>query len=103
MNTRRAGSGRQRPSLRSAASSSSNRLTPYRSTSAMVCRSMPAAPRLARTSSHARSSAPAPEHEIVAADVVGIAGTVRQFDDPPDRVHDAGDAEHGGDDGAGAR
>src|SRR5437763_3162372 len=55
MNTRRAGSGRQRPSLRSAASSSSSRPTPYCSTSAMVCRSMPAAPLLARTSSHARS------------------------------------------------
>jgi hypothetical protein len=55
MNTRRAGSGRHRPSFRSAASSSSSRSTPYSSTSAMVCRSMPAAPRLARTSSHARS------------------------------------------------
>jgi transposase len=43
------------PSDRNAASSSSSRLTPYSSTSAMVCRSMPAAPRLARTSSHARS------------------------------------------------
>ena len=37
MNTRRAGSGRQRPSFRSAASSSSSLATPYCSTSAMVC------------------------------------------------------------------
>jgi hypothetical protein len=55
MNTRRAGSGRQRPSRRSAASSSSRRETPYCSTSTMVCRSMPAAPLLARTSPHARA------------------------------------------------
>ncbi len=55
MNTRRAGSGRHRSSLRSAASSSRSRLTPYRSTSAMVCRSMPATPRLARTSSASAS------------------------------------------------
>ena len=55
MNTRRAGSGRQRPSLNAAATSSSSRDTPYSSTSAMVIRSIPAAPRLRRTSSHARS------------------------------------------------
>jgi hypothetical protein len=54
MNTRRAGSGRQRPAIRSAASSSRSSATPYSSTSAMVCLSMPAAPRLARTISHAR-------------------------------------------------
>jgi hypothetical protein len=55
MNTRRAGSGRQHPSFRSAASSSSSRETPYCSTSVMVVWSMPAAPWLARTDSHARS------------------------------------------------
>jgi len=45
----------QRNLIPSAANSSSNRLTPCCSTSAMVCLSMPAAPRLARTSSHAQS------------------------------------------------
>jgi hypothetical protein len=53
MNTRRAGSGQYRRSLRSAASSPSSRATPYRSTSANVVWSMPAAPRLRRTCSHA--------------------------------------------------
>jgi hypothetical protein len=55
-NTRRAGSGRYRHSLRSAASSPSSRATPYSSTSASVMWSMPAAPRLRRTCSHALSS-----------------------------------------------
>jgi len=49
ISTRRAGSGRYVPALRSAASSSSSRVTPYRWRSAMVVRSMPAAPRLRRT------------------------------------------------------
>ncbi len=56
MNTRRAASGRKPPFRRSVASSSSSRSTPCRSTSTMVIWSMPAAPRLRRTSSHARSS-----------------------------------------------
>ena len=56
MNTRRAGSGRYRFSFKSAASSPSSRDTPYSSTSASVTRSMPAAPRLRRTFSHALSS-----------------------------------------------
>ena len=56
MNTRRAGNGRYRPSRNSAASSPSSRDTPYSSTSARLTRSMPAAPRLRRTSSHALSS-----------------------------------------------
>jgi len=55
MNTRRAGSGRQRPSLNAAATSSSSRGTPNSWTSAIVTRSTPAAPPLRRTSSHARS------------------------------------------------
>ena len=56
MNTRRAGSGRYRRSFRSAASSPRSRSIPYPSTSASVMRSMPAAPRLRRTPSHARSN-----------------------------------------------
>jgi hypothetical protein len=55
MNTRRAGSGRYRLSFRSADSSPSSRATPYSSTSARLTWSMPAAPRLRRTSSHALS------------------------------------------------
>src|SRR5215217_5323396 len=56
MNTRRAGSGRYRRSFRSTASSSRSRSIPYSSTSANVVWSMPAAPRLRRTPSHARSN-----------------------------------------------
>src|SRR5215213_1250853 len=56
MNTRRAGSGRYRRSLNSVTSSSRSRVTPYSSTVAKVTRSMPAAPRLRRTSSHALSN-----------------------------------------------
>ena len=54
MKTRRAGSGRYRPSLSSAASSPSSRATPYSSTAARVTLSMPGAPLLARTATHAR-------------------------------------------------
>ena len=54
MNTRRAGNGRHRPSRKSSASSSSSRSTPYSSTSAKVVLSMPGAPLLARTATHAR-------------------------------------------------
>src|SRR6266581_846769 len=54
MNTRRAGSGRYRPSLSSLASSPSSRATPYSSTSARVILSMPGAPLFARTTTHAR-------------------------------------------------
>jgi hypothetical protein len=52
--TRRAGSGRYRPSLSSLASSSSSRETPYSSTAARVILSMPGAPLLLRTATHAR-------------------------------------------------
>ena len=55
IHTRRAGSGRHCSPLTSADSSSSSRETPYASASAMVVRSMPGAPLLARTRSHARS------------------------------------------------
>ena len=54
MNTRRAGSGRYRPSLSSLASSPSSRATPYSSTCARVILSMPGAPLFARTATHAR-------------------------------------------------
>jgi hypothetical protein len=56
MNTRRAGNGRYRRSRRSAASSPRSRATPYSSTAAKVTRSMPAAPWLRRTCSHALSN-----------------------------------------------
>ena len=52
--TRRAGIGRYRPSLSSLASSPSSRVTPYSSTSARVILSMPGAPLLLRTMTHAR-------------------------------------------------
>jgi len=55
MNTRRAGSGRQRPPFNAAVTSSRSRETPYSWTSVMVIRSIPAAPPLRRTFSHARS------------------------------------------------
>jgi hypothetical protein len=55
IHTRRAGSGRQLPRFRLSASLSSSRSTPNSSTYWMVNRSMPAAPRLRRTNSHARS------------------------------------------------
>ena len=55
IHTRRAGSGRQLPRFRLSASLSSSRSTPNSSTCWMVNRSMPAAPRLRRTNSHARS------------------------------------------------
>jgi hypothetical protein len=54
ISTRRAGSGRYRPSFSSAASSPSSRATPYSSTSARVILSMPGAPLLLRTATHAR-------------------------------------------------
>jgi site-specific DNA recombinase len=54
--TRRAGSGRYRRSLSSAANSSRSRSIPYSSVSASVVWSMPAAPRLRRTCSHALSN-----------------------------------------------
>jgi hypothetical protein len=54
MNTRRAGLGRHRPSLRSSANSPRSRSTPYSSTSARVILSMPGAPSLRRTATHAR-------------------------------------------------
>src|SRR5258707_1844698 len=54
MSTRRAGSGRYRPSLSSQASSPSSRVTPYSSTPARVTLSMPGAPLFARTATHAR-------------------------------------------------
>ena len=50
------GRQRYRRSLSSAANSSRSRPTPYSSTSASVMWSMPAAPRLRRTPSHARSN-----------------------------------------------
>ena len=56
MNTRRAGNGRYRRSLNSVTSSSRSRATPYSSTAAKVTRSMPATPRLRRTSCHALSN-----------------------------------------------
>jgi hypothetical protein len=56
IHTRRAGNGRYIFSRRSAANSSSSRVTPYSSTSAMVIWSMPDAPPLRRTSTHARSN-----------------------------------------------
>ena len=52
--TRRAGSGRYRRSLSSLASSPSSRDTPYSSTAARVILSMPGAPLLLRTATHAR-------------------------------------------------
>ena len=54
ISTRRAGSGRYRPSLSSLASSPSSRATPYSSTFARVILSMPGAPLLLRTAAHAR-------------------------------------------------
>jgi hypothetical protein len=50
-----AGNGRYRPSRSSAASSSSSRATPYCSTWARVILSIPGAPLLVRTISHARA------------------------------------------------
>jgi len=55
MYTRRAGSGVNRLSRSSASSSSSSTEMPCRSTSAMVVRSMPGAPPLRHTCTHARS------------------------------------------------
>ena len=54
ISTRRAGSGRYRPSSSSLASSPSSRSTPYSSTPARVILSMPGAPLLRRTATHAR-------------------------------------------------
>ena len=54
ISTRRAGSGRYRRSRSSLASSPSSRVTPYSSTWARVILSMPGAPLLRRTMTHAR-------------------------------------------------
>jgi hypothetical protein len=54
MSTRRVGNGRWRRSFDSVANSSSSRATPYSSTSANVVLSMPGAPLLRRTATHAR-------------------------------------------------
>jgi hypothetical protein len=54
ISTRRAGSGRYRPSRSSQASSPSSRATPYSSTAARVVLSMPGAPSFRRTMTHAR-------------------------------------------------
>src|SRR5216683_3959788 len=54
ISTRRAGSGRYRPSLSSLASSPSSRATPYSSTWLKVTLSMPGAPLFKRTATHAR-------------------------------------------------
>ena len=91
MNTRRAGSGRQRPSLNVAATSSSSRGTPYSSTSAMVIRSIPAAPPIA---AHVL---PRPLQDVPAMDLVpervepspgiGLGRPVQRMLQGPNRVH----------------
>ena len=54
ISTRRAGNGRYRPSRNSAANSSSSRVTPYSCTWARVVLSIPGAPPLRCTVTHAR-------------------------------------------------
>src|SRR5664280_3383639 len=103
MNTRRAGNGRQRPSLNAAVTSSSSRDTPYSSTSVTVTRSIPAAPPLRR------SGLPRPLQDIPAKDLVpqrvesspgiGLGRPVQRMLQGTDRIHfgflRGGTSQHG--------
>ena len=99
--TRRAGSGRYRPCLSSSANSSSSRDTPYSSTSAMVTRSMPGAPRWRAphptpATGHLCGRSCPPARETVARDrpwPPGTAHAARHEPDPQGDPEAAGLAE----------